>query len=124
VPPKDHIPYQEIINHLNETMQSHYKTIDKTKALIKARFNEGFTLEDFKHVHIVKLAEWGTDEKMSKFLRPETLYGNKFEGYRNQKISDYEKSRLIQQQPGMSAKELLDIQLEAAEREWELNHAS
>lgn len=34
-----------------------------------------------------KVAEWkGTD--MEKFLRPETLFGNKFEGYLNQQVSN------------------------------------
>lgn len=131
IPPKteivvsDTIPYVQIINHLNATMQTEFRpSSEKTRSLIKARFNEGFTLEDFQHVHIVKLAEWGNDEKMAKFLRPETLYSNKFEGYRNQRITDYEKSKLIQQHTGMSPSETLAIQLAEADRQWEQNHAS
>ena len=33
----------------------------------------------------IKCDEWGKDEKMCKFLRPETLFGTKFESYLNQK---------------------------------------
>lgn len=81
---QDRIPYSEIIEYLNERIGSNYKhTTNKTKDCIKARYNEGFTIEDFKEVIDKKANEWlGTE--MQKFLRPETLFGNKFEGYLNQ----------------------------------------
>lgn len=83
----DHIPYSEIIDHLNMILSSGFRhSSKKTQAMIKARWNEGFRLGDFQYVHMVKAMEWGNDEKMSKFLRPETLYSDKFEGYRNQKL--------------------------------------
>ena len=45
---------------------------------------EGFTKEDFIKVIDNKVNEWlGTD--MERYLRPETLFGIKFEGYLNQK---------------------------------------
>jgi len=98
---------QEIIDHLNNTLGTNYKaTTPKTKSLIQARLKEGFTVDDFKRVHIVKFAEWtGTD--MEKYLRPETLYSNKFEGYLNQKTSDYEKLKAINAHTGLSALDLL-----------------
>lgn len=82
----EQIPYEEIIDYLNLKSNSNYKyTSQKTKDLIKARINNGFTIEDFKKVIDKKSQEWlGTD--FEKFLRPETLFGNKFEGYLNQKI--------------------------------------
>lgn len=82
----EQIPYEEIIDYLNFKTNSNYKyTSQKTKDLIKARINNGFTIEDFKKVIDKKSQEWlGTD--FEKFLRPETLFGNKFEGYLNQKI--------------------------------------
>ena len=82
----EQIPYKEIIEYLNLKSNSNYKyTSQKTKDLIKARINNGFTIEDFKKVIDKKSQEWlGTD--FEKFLRPETLFGNKFEGYLNQKI--------------------------------------
>lgn len=79
------ILYKEIIDYLNSKTGASYKyTTKKTKDLIKARFNEGFTLENFKTVIDKKSAEWINDENMSKYLRPETLFGTKFEGYLNQ----------------------------------------
>lgn len=76
--------YKEIISYLNMILDSNYKyTTKKTQDCINARLNEGFTVDDFKTVIDKKAKEWlGTD--MEKYLRPETLFGNKFEGYLNQ----------------------------------------
>lgn len=81
----DKIPYAEIISYLNEkTGKSYgYKT-KKTRELIRARFNEGFNLDDFKKVIDTKTDEWLNDSKMSLYLRPATLFGGKFDQYRNQ----------------------------------------
>lgn len=84
----DEIPYEEIVSYLNEVTGSSYRhSTDKTRKLIKARFNEGFTKDDFIAVIGKKASEWGSDPKMSKYLRPETLFGSKFEGYLNQQSS-------------------------------------
>ena len=83
----DHIPYSEIVEYLNEKTNSQYRpTSKKTQALIKARYNDGFNVDDFKIVIDNKTMEWYNDIKMSKFLRPETLFGTKFESYLNQKV--------------------------------------
>lgn len=80
------LPYSEIISHLNKKCITRYRdTTSKTRSLIKARMNEGFTLDDFKQVIDNKAAEWLSDSKMNKFLRPETLFGTKFESYLNEK---------------------------------------
>lgn len=81
-----------IIDYLNLKTNSHYKySTEKTKSLIKARINDGFTIDDFKIVIDKKTEEWlGTD--FEKFLRPETLFSNKFEGYLNQKTTPKKKT--------------------------------
>lgn len=79
------LPYEEIINYLNLKANTHYRhNIKKTQSLISARFNENFTLNDFKRVIDNKVSEW-KDTEMEKYLRPETLFGTKFESYLNQK---------------------------------------
>ncbi len=84
--PSNDIPYVEIVTYLNDATSSKYKhTTNKTKDLIKARWNEGFRLEDFKRVIDVKSGEWLKKDDMSKYLRPDTLFSSKFEGYLNQK---------------------------------------
>ena len=46
--------------------------------------NEKYTVEDFYSVIDKKTAEWLNTEQ-EKYLRPETLFGTKFESYLNQK---------------------------------------
>ena len=76
---------KEIVDYLNAVVGSRYKpTTRNTVAHIKARLNEGFTVEDFKAVIDKKAAAWKGDPKMAKYLRPETLFGPKFEGYLNE----------------------------------------
>lgn len=82
---KDNVPYQEIVNYLNNSAGTNYRASSKkTRELIKARINEGYTLEDFKVVIEKKTRDWINDNKMKAYLRPETLFGTKFEGYLNQ----------------------------------------
>lgn len=73
------------IAYLNQVADKRYKFVDKTKKLLLARFKEGYTLEDFKQVIDIKTAEWKDSPEFSKYLRPETLFGTKFDGYLNQK---------------------------------------
>ncbi len=82
---KSNVPFEEIITYLNKKTKKNYKhSTSKTKTLIKARAEEGFTLDDFKKVIDVKADEW-EDSDMSKYLRPQTLFGSNFESYLNQK---------------------------------------
>ncbi|CAM4160487.1 conserved phage C-terminal domain-containing protein [Lederbergia lenta] len=79
------IPYSEVIEYLNSKTNAAYKpSTKKTQNLIKARWKEGFTLPDFKKVIDIKTAEWQHDAYWNKYLRPETLFGTKFESYVNQ----------------------------------------
>ena len=81
---KNNIMVAEIISYLNEKTGKNFKSgVPKNRDLIKARINEGYVLEDFKKVIDNKVAEWNNTE-MSKYLRPETLFSNKFDGYLNQ----------------------------------------
>ncbi|WP_144513664.1 conserved phage C-terminal domain-containing protein [Bacillus mycoides] len=80
------IPYEDIISYLNEKAGKSFKhKTAKTRTLINARFKDGFTIEDFKQVIDIKTAQWLTDSNMNQYLRPETLFGTKFEGYLNEK---------------------------------------
>lgn len=85
----DDIPFSEIINYLNQKVGTHYReSSKKTKQLIKARWHEGFKLNDFKKVIDIKVMEWLHDGTMSKYLRPETLFGTKFESYLNEPFTE------------------------------------
>lgn len=87
-------PYKEVIDYLNMKTGKGFK--DKSKDTIrhmKARFKEGYTLDDFKKVIDIKVLEWGTkpekagEKDMRSYLRPSTLFGTKFESYLNQEVS-------------------------------------
>jgi len=82
---KTKVLYTRIIAYLNEKAGTKYKaTTQKTKTAIHARLAEGFTVDDFITVIDKKCAEWiGTE--FEKYLRPETLFSPKFEGYLNAK---------------------------------------
>ena len=73
----------EIINYLNNKLGTRYRAGNKvTQKHIKARLSEKYTVDDFKTVIDRKYNEWnGTD--MAKYLRPETLFGTKFDSYLN-----------------------------------------
>lgn len=76
---------KNIVNYLNTVCNTNYRySSEATKKKIRARLNEGFVEDDFYSVIDVKYAEWGKDSSMSKYLRPETLFGTKFESYLNQ----------------------------------------
>ena len=80
----------EIVDYLNKKIGTDYQpTTELTRKLIKARLKEGNNIDAFKWVIDVKCEEWkgkhlqdGKD--MEDFLRPQTLFSNKFEGYLNQ----------------------------------------
>lgn len=89
-PKADPIPYGEIIDHLNAVCGTSFKkSADTHKRHIKARWNEGQRLEDFIHVIDVMSEEWKTPQPgkkdMRPYLRPETLFGPKMDGYRQMK---------------------------------------
>lgn len=73
----------EIISYLNSKLGTRYKpTTANTKRHITARLNEGYTVSDFHTVIDSKVQEWrGTEYE--KYLRPDTLFGAKFESYLN-----------------------------------------
>lgn len=75
---------REIILYLNKKTGSNYNPDSKqADKFIKARLEDGFVLDEFMAVIDNKCRDWiGTDQ--AKYLRPETLFGTKFESYLNQ----------------------------------------
>ena len=74
-----------VISFLNEKAGTDFRTDGKSSMrLIAARLSEGYTQEQMQQVIVRKCDEWNGTQ-MQNFLRPETLFGEKFEGYVNQK---------------------------------------
>lgn len=79
------IPYTKIVEFLNQQVGKDFRHATKaTRRLIQARWREGFREEDFRRVIMTKTNQWKGDPKMTGFLRPDTLFGTKFEGYRQE----------------------------------------
>ena len=76
----------EVIDYLNAKTGSAYKASSKANiSVIRARLNDGYTVEDCKKVIDTKAGQWLTNPDMVKYLRPETLFRpSKFEGYLNE----------------------------------------
>lgn len=82
-PPRSVIT-DEVVDYLNERTDSKY-TYERSSTLkaINARLKEGFSVDDLKMVVDHRVTKWANDPNMAEYLRPETLFGNKCEGYLN-----------------------------------------
>ena len=74
----------KILDYLNSESGKHFRYTDANMRPIKARLKEGFTFDDFRLVIDYKANTWGGDPKMSEYVRPLTLFGTKFESYREE----------------------------------------
>ena len=80
-----HLNCKEIVDYLNLKTGSQFRyTTKKTQTLIKTKLEDKYTVEDFKKVIDIKTYQWINDSKMKSYLRPETLFGSKFESYLNE----------------------------------------
>lgn len=81
----DFYDYKSVIDYLNDKAGTSFKNVESHKKFIRARYNEGYSIDDFKKVIDNKVAQWISDPKMEKFLRPSTLFASKFDMYLNEK---------------------------------------
>ena len=71
----------DAIDYLNLITGKKFKATTRlTSTKLKSLLKE-YSLEDIKTVIDSKNQEWGSDPKMREYMRPETLFGNKFESY-------------------------------------------
>ena len=82
---KEEIPYTQIIDYLNKKTNQNLRATTKAyRRLIKARWNDGYKLDDFKTVIDNKSFEWQGTE-FWKFMRPKTLFSaSHFDDYLNE----------------------------------------
>ena len=73
----------DVLGYLNKKLSTKFKKTKETEKLIESRIKEGYVMENFKSVIDKKYSEWrGTD--MARNLRPDVLFGDKFDIYLNQ----------------------------------------
>ena len=76
---------RHIIDYLNKRAGKKYSVkTKKTAQLIHRLLDNGFTVEDFERVIDIKCKQWLNNEKMNQYLRPRTLFSEKFEDYLNE----------------------------------------
>ena len=74
-----------IIDYLNKRTGKKYSVkTKKTAQLVHKLLDNGFTVEDFERVIDIKCSQWLNNEKMNQYLRPRTLFSEKFEDYLNE----------------------------------------
>lgn len=87
-------PYKEIIEYLNQMAKKNFNyKAESHRKLIRARCNEGYTVENFKTVIDNKVLQWlgqfDRDGKpLEQYLRPSTLFSQKhFDNYLNETVN-------------------------------------
>lgn len=87
------IPYKEILDYLNEKANKNYNhKSEGHKKLIRARWNEGYSIDDFKKVIDNKVPQWlgqfdRSGKPLTQYLRPSTLFApSHFDNYLNETI--------------------------------------
>ena len=70
-----------LIDYLNDKTGSEYKSDKANVKRIQSLLDSGYSPEQLRSVVDKKCAEWLTDEKMRSYLRPSTLWGDKFPEY-------------------------------------------
>lgn len=73
----------EVIDFLNQVAGTGYKHSETSRKSIRARLNDGFTVDDCKQVIRNRWKAWRGTE-WQQYMRPDTLFRpSKFEGYLN-----------------------------------------
>ena len=71
---------REVTEFFNSTAGKNYNVND-CKPYVDKLISRGYKVEDIKHVIQVKSEQWKGDQKMDQYLRPMTLFGDKFSSY-------------------------------------------
>lgn len=73
---------REILAYLNARTGCDYRDVESNLSLIRARIDEGYSVQEVKAVIDDRESKWRGNDKMWPYMRPETLFGaRKFSGY-------------------------------------------
>lgn len=97
-----------VIQYLNEKANKHFKASSSAnQRFVRARMNDGYTLDDFKRVIDVKVAQWLNDAQWSNYLRPSTLFSlTNFENYLNENVTTRKPTQSSNSAPKLQPLEL------------------
>ena len=74
---------ENIISYLNMIADTNFRMTNNNLKLVKQLLRVGFTIDEIKKVIDFKTKEWINDSRMRQYIRPQTLFGEKFEAYLN-----------------------------------------
>jgi uncharacterized phage protein (TIGR02220 family) len=72
-----------VLDYLNEKAGKKFRHTKTSQKHILARLREGFAGDDCRVVVDRKVADWSGNPEMAEYIRPQTLFGTKFESYLN-----------------------------------------
>jgi uncharacterized phage protein (TIGR02220 family) len=98
-PEEEIIPFNSIIQNMNSILEKNFKVTLAHKSHIRARWSEGHREQDFDRVVRTKAAQWKNDPQMAIYLRPETLFGSRFDSYLNEPAP--KKTRIVTNHMGV-----------------------
>ena len=88
-----------LVSYLNQKTGGSYRVTGSVTERIGGLLADGYTAEDMARVIDLKVSEWGGSEKMRQYLRPSTLFGEKFEEYVQQPDPpEVEESRMAEKE--------------------------
>ena len=73
----------EVIDYLNLKVNRKFRPDSKYSKLIDGLLKNDYSVDDCKKVIDNKVKDWMNNPEYVEYLRPETLFGNKFDGYLN-----------------------------------------
>ena len=76
-----------LIEHLNKKAGTNYNVTKSVRRQVESLLDAGYSGDQMRTVIDRKCDEWLTDEKMRSYLRPSTLFGDKFGEYLSAPIS-------------------------------------
>lgn len=71
---KYNFDYAKFIDWFNEITGRNFRNTEDKRKLIRARLSEGFKEEDFYLITRFKVSEWKDNDKMKRYLKPDTLF--------------------------------------------------
>jgi len=83
----------DIIEYLNKSTHKHFRLeTEAYRKVIRARLKDGYTIDDFRKVIDSRVLLWGDSDRMSEYLRPQTLFtAAHFDSYLNEADKPKEK---------------------------------
>lgn len=74
---------EQILTYLNQKTNSSFRPCKTNNTLVRRLLQDNYTYEDLKEVVDFKCSEWINVAEMCQYLRPSTLFGDKFDAYLN-----------------------------------------